>query len=238
MAWDKRGYFYVSRRVGGRVARDYYGKGPIAEAAAYLMEMAVPTRAAAGGDSAYRLAADETFRDLAGRLDSAAAAEMLAAGYRRHDRGPWRKARGVSQDEAEAPAAGANRSHAGHAGGPEESGDTVATRAGRASLQSLARAAREAWADAASGGDPADRAVRIADLGRAATRLAGRGAGPLLKLLAGRAALADARLADERACAVATGVGGGSAAAAGRVRRAERDAAAAARSLEAARRLT
>ena len=79
--------------------------------------------------------------------------------------------------------------------------------------------------------------MQIADLGRAATRLAGRGAGPLLKLLGTRAALADARLADERARVVATGVGGGLAAAAGRVRRAEREAAAAARSLEAARRL-
>lgn len=36
MAWDKRGYFYISRRVGRRVVRDYYGKGPIAEMAALL----------------------------------------------------------------------------------------------------------------------------------------------------------------------------------------------------------
>ena len=162
---------------------------------------------------------------------------MQAAGYRRHDRGPWRKARGVSLDVAEALAVPASRSQAGQVGEPGESGDTVATRAGRAALRSQARAAREAWADAASGGDAADRAGRLADLGGAATRLAGRGAGPLLKLLATRAALADARLADERACVVATGVGEGSAAAVGRVRRAEREAAAAARTLEVARRL-
>ena len=120
---------------------------------------------------------------------------------------------------------------------PEELRDTAPTRSGRATLQSLARAAREAWADAASGGDPAERAGRLADLGGAATRLAGRGAGPLLKLLATRAALADARLADERTRRVVTGDGAGPAAAAGRVRRAEREAAAAARTLEAARRL-
>ena len=237
MAWDKRGYFYASRRVGRRVARDYYGKGPIGELAAYFVERIGLARAAAGRGPARRLAADESFRDLGGRLDSAAAAEMLAAGDRRHDRGPWRKARGVGVDEAEARAVPASRSQAGPAGVPEEPGTTVPTRAGRAALQSLARAAREAWADAASGGDPAIRAGRLADLGRAATRLAGRGAGPFLKLLATRAALADARLADERARVVATGVGGGLAAAAGRVRRAEREAAAAARSLEAARRL-
>lgn len=96
MAWDKRGYYYVSRRVGRRVARDYYGKGPIAEAAAYFVEGIGLARAAAGRGPARRLAADGSFRDLGGRLDSAAAAEMRAAGYRRHDRGPWRRARGES----------------------------------------------------------------------------------------------------------------------------------------------
>ena len=235
MAWDGRGYYYRSRRVGGRVARDYYGKGPIAEAAAHLVERACRAQAAAGGESARRGAADGAFRDLAGRLDLAAAAELRAAGYRRHDRGPWRKARGVGPDEAGALGVPARRPEAGQPEVPTELRDTPPTRAEWATLESLARAAREAWADAASGGDPADRAVRMADLGRAATRLAGRGAGPLVRLLATRAALADARLSGERACVVAAGVGGRSAAAAGRVRRAERDAAAAARSLEAAR---
>ena len=223
MAWDARGYYYVSRRVGRRVARDYYGKGPIAEAAAHLVERMCHAKAAAGGASARRGAADGAFRGLAARLDLAAAAEMRAAGYRRHDRGPWRRARGVSVDEA---------------GVPAESRASPPTRAGLETLQSLARATREAWADSASGDDPVDRAARLADLGREATRLAGRGAGTLLKLLATRAALADARLADERARGgVVPGVCGGLAAAAGRVRRAERESAAAARSLGAARRL-
>jgi len=38
MAWDKRGYFYRSRRVEGRVVRDYFGRGPLADAAAYLLD--------------------------------------------------------------------------------------------------------------------------------------------------------------------------------------------------------
>ena len=233
MAWDKRGYYYVSRRVGRRVARDYYGKGPIAEAAAHLAERIGRARADAGGGPAGRLAAAESFRGLAVGLDRAAAAEMLAAGYRRHDRGPWRKSRGVGPDAAEALAVPASRSQAGV---PQDSSDSPML-SDLATLQSLAHAAREAWADAASGGEQADRAVRIADLGRAATRLAGRGAGPLLRLLATRAALADARLADERTRGVVTGVGGVLVAVAGRVRRAEREAAAAARTLGAARRL-
>jgi len=40
MAKDKRGYFYRSRRIGDRV-RDYFGRGPIAEAAA---EVALPSQ--------------------------------------------------------------------------------------------------------------------------------------------------------------------------------------------------
>ena len=234
MAWDKRGYYYVSRRVGRRVARDYYGKGPIAEAAAHLVEKMGRAREDAGRGPARRLAADESFRGLAVGLDSAAAVEMLAAGYRRHDRGPWRKARGVGSDAAEARAVAANRSQAEQVG---ESGDTP-NLSDWATLQSMARAAREAWADVASEGNSVVRAGQVADLGRAATRLAGRGAGPLLKLLATRAALAAARLADERSRGgVVPGVGGGLVADAGRVRRAERDAAAAARTLGAARRL-
>lgn len=96
MAKDGRGYFYVSRRVGRRVARDYYGKGAIADAAAHLVEAARLARDAERAAAEARRAADGAFRDLAARLDLAAAAELLAAGYRRHDRGPWRRARGES----------------------------------------------------------------------------------------------------------------------------------------------
>ena len=175
MAWDKRGYYYVSRRVGRRVAREYYGKGPIAEEAVRIVERMARARADAGRGPSRQLIADESFRELGRRLDSAAAAEMTAAGYRRHDRGPWRKTRAASPDVAEAvPASG---SEAGRVGASEESGDAP-TLTNWATLRFLARAARESWADDASGGDPADRALRIADLGRTATRLAGRGASP------------------------------------------------------------
>jgi hypothetical protein len=96
MPKDERGYFYLTRRVGRRVARDYFGKGAIADAAARLVETARAARAAARDEAARRRAADALFRDLAARLVLAAAAELLAAGYHRHDRGPWRRARGES----------------------------------------------------------------------------------------------------------------------------------------------
>jgi len=130
------------------------------------------------------------------------------------------------------------RSQAGQAGALAELRDALPTRVDWATLRSLARAAREAWADTVSGGDPVDRVGRLADLGRAATRLAGRGASPLVELLAEWAALADARVAAERGPDDPVPGGGGDPRTASglRVGRAERDAAAAARTLGAVRR--
>lgn len=81
-------------RTGG--ANTYFGKGAIADAAAHLVEAARAARGPARDEAARRRAADAAFRALAVRLDLAAAAELLAAGYRRHDRGPWRRTRGES----------------------------------------------------------------------------------------------------------------------------------------------
>lgn len=94
MAWDARGYFYRSRRVGGRVAREYYGNGPIAEMAAHLMAELGRARRRHARLAARLDGADEPFRLLHDQLDRAAAAYLLAAGYYRHDRGPWRARRG------------------------------------------------------------------------------------------------------------------------------------------------
>jgi hypothetical protein len=66
-----------------------------------------------------------------------------------------------------------------------------------AELAALERRAREAWASCGAAG-PTQRAARLRALERAAARLARPGAGPLEALLAGRAALAAARLTDLR----------------------------------------
>ena len=91
MAWDKRGFFYRSRRVGGRVVREYFGRGPLAEMAAHLM-----ARTARDLEAAQSQDADVRFRQFHAQLDRAAAAYLLAAGYHRHDRGSWRKRRGTT----------------------------------------------------------------------------------------------------------------------------------------------
>jgi hypothetical protein len=93
MAWDRRGYFYRSRRVGGRVVREYFGCGPLAEAAAHLLDRLKAAREGHALRAGLLDGADAAFRELHDRLDRAAAAHLLAAGYYRHDRGPWRRRR-------------------------------------------------------------------------------------------------------------------------------------------------
>jgi hypothetical protein len=50
MAWERRGdnrsYFYLPRRVGGRVVRDYFGSGPVGQFAADVIAEARDRRAA------------------------------------------------------------------------------------------------------------------------------------------------------------------------------------------------
>jgi hypothetical protein len=91
MAWDKRGYFYRSRRIGKRVVREYYGKGVLAEAAACLMAELRRHREARAQDLARLDTADTAFQQFHDQLGHALAAHLWEAGFHRHDRGAWRK---------------------------------------------------------------------------------------------------------------------------------------------------
>lgn len=102
MGWERRargGQFYTrSRRVGGRVVREYVGAGVLAEVAAALdaleRERAAEHRRE-GKAGAERLdAAEALLIELCEAADALAAAALLAAGYHRHDRGDWRRRRG------------------------------------------------------------------------------------------------------------------------------------------------
>src|SRR5262245_47565322 len=98
MAWSKRGnraYFYRSRRVGRRGVREYVGQGVEADLAAALLAERVRQRAESARRrraEAARHAAVERLLDGVDRAAEALLGGLLAlAGYRRHDRGPWRK---------------------------------------------------------------------------------------------------------------------------------------------------
>lgn len=105
MAWEQRGsqtYFYRSVRVGGRVAKEYAGGGLMGLLAAEDDEDRRQSRAATRARERAereRWAALEAPADELGELTDALAGVALAsAGYRRHDRGEWRRRRVRGED--------------------------------------------------------------------------------------------------------------------------------------------
>ena len=98
--WRERGgpYYTRSRKEGGRVVREYVGGGALGEIAALEDAHARSRRqeeAALWKEDRGRL------EELAAPVDELceaaevlARAALLAAGYRRHTRGEWRKRRG------------------------------------------------------------------------------------------------------------------------------------------------
>ncbi len=99
MAFDKRGYFYRSRRVAGKVRRDYFGRGVFAELAALMLDEArarhAKTAEAKKTHLANLTAADGLLRALDLQLDLVASAYLAGAGFHRHERGPWIRRKGV-----------------------------------------------------------------------------------------------------------------------------------------------
>ena len=100
MPWEQRGskrYFYVSERRGGRPVRRYVGAA--ASAAAALVAAADDLRrlereVAARESRAERerlQKAEAALLELCEVSDIVARAALVAAGYHRHDRGPWRR---------------------------------------------------------------------------------------------------------------------------------------------------
>ena len=102
MAWETRargGRYYTRwRKVGGRVVREYVGRGLVGERAAREDAMRRAARAAAAEARRRDRLAARALGDLVAGLDALAVAltttTLTAAGYHRHDRGHWRKRRG------------------------------------------------------------------------------------------------------------------------------------------------
>ena len=102
MAWERRErgelYYTRSRRVNGRVVREYVGRGLIGELAARLdaaeRERRSAQRAAERRRDDALDDADDTISALCEVSELLARATLVLAGYRRHDRGEWRRRRG------------------------------------------------------------------------------------------------------------------------------------------------
>lgn len=97
MGLERGRYYTRSRKVNGRVVREYVGSGVVAELAAQLDAVSREERqAAAAVRRAVRTDLDalaEKFSDLNERCELLTRAALVLAGYRQHKRGEWRKRR-------------------------------------------------------------------------------------------------------------------------------------------------
>jgi hypothetical protein len=97
MGWDRGRYYSRSRKVNGRVVRQYVGGGRLGQIAARLDAIGRDVRQAARArQEAIRSeveALDAALDELNAVADLLARAALLAAGYRQHNRGEWRKRR-------------------------------------------------------------------------------------------------------------------------------------------------
>jgi hypothetical protein len=96
VAWE-RGYYYRVRKVNGRVVREYCGNGPLAQLAAAQDEMERSQRRlrrlAERRHREEMEAFDAQVSEVDQLADLLAQAALIAAGYRQHDRGQWRRKR-------------------------------------------------------------------------------------------------------------------------------------------------
>ena len=101
MSWETRNgrgrYYTRSRRVGGRIVREYIGCEPVAALVAQIDLQERRIRMAEADQKRARkaeeVALDDLVDEVARTADLLARGVLLAAGYHDH-RGEWRKARG------------------------------------------------------------------------------------------------------------------------------------------------
>lgn len=97
MGLERGRYYTRSRKVNGRVVREYVGAGRVAELAAELDALDRDQRqdeaAARKGERADLDALADSLSKLASRCDLLTRAALIAAGFRQHKRGEWRKRR-------------------------------------------------------------------------------------------------------------------------------------------------
>jgi hypothetical protein len=99
MAWEQRGsnlYYYQSKRVNGRVRKNYVGTGEVAQAIAHADETIRRSRAAHSERARVELeeacSLASAGEELWEAADILAVVELVAAGYHRH-KGEWRMRR-------------------------------------------------------------------------------------------------------------------------------------------------
>ena len=104
MGWERGRYYTRSKKVNGRVVREYVGAGELGALAAELdaIEREQREMEALECRSQRDQAAEQDAQldEFGEKCDLLVTATLVAAGYRRHHRGEWRKKRGGS-DQSE-----------------------------------------------------------------------------------------------------------------------------------------
>ena len=96
MAWE-RGYYYRVRKVNGRVVREYVGAGEVAHLVAQMDALEREQRLLKALEERQEKdelkTLDAELKAVSERIDLAARAALLAAGFHQHKRGEWRRRR-------------------------------------------------------------------------------------------------------------------------------------------------
>ena len=103
MAWEYRGnngpYYTRSKKIGGRVVRQYVGGGTVGQLASATDARLRAEREAQAADwQAEKARLEALEADVAALWEGAdimARATLLASGYHQHDRGEWRQSRAL-----------------------------------------------------------------------------------------------------------------------------------------------
>src|SRR5437870_5017222 len=96
MVWEKRGlqfFYYRSRKVNGRVSREYIGRGPRAVKAAAEDKERQAVRNHERRERHTWEALDTQVATLDTLMTLLSHAQMVDGGFHRHNRGAWRKRR-------------------------------------------------------------------------------------------------------------------------------------------------
>jgi hypothetical protein len=108
MGWDQGRYYTRSRKINGRVTREYVGCGPLAELVAELdadqRAQREAQRAALRAERAELKDLDAALGRVCQEAELLARAALVAAGFRQHKRGEWRKKRGDPERAQQGPA--------------------------------------------------------------------------------------------------------------------------------------